>query len=214
MALVLAIPVVLLAGAVFATANVQRNAALLSAREQAASQSLLTAMLDQETGARGLFQTDQRLFLQPWTEGTSAFGSRLAELRSLVSGNSALKRLLADQAQRAINWHGATAAAILALERTGHTQSAALALRGKEEMDGFRAANAAFDGALDEQRSKRLSTATTVSVGVAVALAALLAGGGLLLSRRFARSRRVRTIKPSCVSCCKHLIRRRSHAGC
>jgi hypothetical protein len=38
LALVLAVPVILRAGAVFATANLQRNAALRSAREQAASQ--------------------------------------------------------------------------------------------------------------------------------------------------------------------------------
>ena len=48
----LAVPVFLLAGAVFATANVQRSAALNGAREQVASQSLLTAMLDQETAAK------------------------------------------------------------------------------------------------------------------------------------------------------------------
>ncbi|MGD0455877.1 MAG: CHASE3 domain-containing protein, partial [Solirubrobacteraceae bacterium] len=84
-----AIPVTLIALAVFATANVQRSAALLSAREQAASQTMLTAMLDQETGARGFFQTEQQLFLAPWNQGTSAFASSIAELRSLVAGDSA-----------------------------------------------------------------------------------------------------------------------------
>jgi diguanylate cyclase (GGDEF)-like protein len=184
--------VVLLAGSVFATANVQRSAALLGAREQVASQSLLTAMLDQETGARGFFQTKQRAFLQPWTQGTSAFGTSLAELGSLVSGDSALERSLADQAQRASNWHNATEAAILALERTGIPQSDAAAHRGKTVMDGFRAAHAAFDASLSQQRGQRQSAATVISVTVAVALAALLAAGGLLLTRRMARAEETR----------------------
>jgi CHASE3 domain sensor protein len=182
----------LLAGAVFATANVQRNAALLGAREQVASQGLLTAMLDQETGARGFFQTKQRVFLQPWTQGTGAYESSFAELHSLVSGNAGLQRSLADQAVRASSWHRATQSAILALERTGHTQSDASAVAGKDVMDGFRAAHAAFDASLDQQRSQRLSGATAISVAVAVALAALLAGGGLLLTRRMARTEEAR----------------------
>jgi diguanylate cyclase (GGDEF)-like protein len=186
--LLLAIPVALIAGAVFATANVQRNAALHSADQQVASQGLLTAMLDQETGARGFFQTGQRAFLQPWTQGTRAFGSNLAELRSLVSGNAGLQQSLDDQEGRASLWHAATQAQILTFERTGRSQSVVEALRGKSAMDGFRAANVAFDTSLSQQRSQSLSAATAVAVAVAVALAALLTGGGLLLTRRMART--------------------------
>jgi diguanylate cyclase (GGDEF)-like protein len=183
---VLVVPVVLLAGAVFATANLQRNAALLGAHEQVASQGLLTAMLDQETGARGFFQTGQKEFLAPWVQGRGAFEANLEELRSLVSGDTELERSLADQAQRAVAWHAETQTSIGVLERTGRPPSAALAVHGKSVMDGFRAAHAAFDMALSQRRSQSLSTATAVSVAVAVALAALLAGGGLLLARRMA----------------------------
>jgi diguanylate cyclase (GGDEF)-like protein len=190
--LLVAIPVVLLAGAVFATANVQRSAALTSAHEQVASQAMLTAMLDQETGARGFFQTGDRVFLQPWTLGTSAFGSNVAELRSLVSGNEGLLQSLSDQEGLAKLWHVAAQAQILALERTGRTQSDASALRGKSVMDSFRAAHATFDTLLSQQRSQSLSTATAVAVAVAVALAALLAFGGLLLTRRMARAEETR----------------------
>jgi diguanylate cyclase (GGDEF)-like protein len=190
--LVLAVPVVLLAGAVFATANVQRNAALLGARKQAASQRLLTAVLDQETGARGFFQTGQRVFLEPWTAGTSAFGSNLAQLRSLVAGDSGLQQSLTDQAQHVGAWHAATEAAIRTLERSGHTQSDASALTTKGLMDDFRASHSAFDVSLDQQRSRSLSVATVVAVAVALALAALLAGGGLLLTRRMSQREQAR----------------------
>jgi diguanylate cyclase (GGDEF)-like protein len=190
--LVIAVPVVLLAGAVFATANLQRNAALHSAREQVASQRLLTAMLDQETAARGFFQTEQRSYLVPWYQGTSAFGSSLAELRSLVAEDSALQQMLSDQAQRASVWHTDTQAAILALEHTGRVQSDSSALHAKSVMDGFRAAHAAFDASLNQRRSQSLSVATAIAVAVAVALAALLAAGGLLLTRRMTRNEEAR----------------------
>lgn len=188
----LTVPVALIAGAVFVTANVQRNAALLSAREQAASQSLLTAMLDQETGARGFFQTGRRLFLAPWTQGTGAFASSLAELRLLLGGDTPLQRSLAEQARIATAWHVGTRAAILALEQHGRGQPIAAAVRAKTVMDSFRRANASFDASLSRERSQSLSTATDVAVAVAVALAALLAGVGLLLAHRMARREQTR----------------------
>ena len=191
-ALLLAIPVLLLAAAVYSTANVERNAALHSAREQVSSENLLTAMLDQETGARGYFQTDERAFLQPFTQGTSNFASSLAELRSLLAGDSALLRMLADQEERASTWHTATQAEILALEYTGHSESVAEARHGKSVMDGFRAAHTAFDASLSQSASQSLSAATAFAVAVACALAALLAMGGLLLTRRMARNEETR----------------------
>lgn len=191
-ALLLAIPVLMLAGAVYATANVERNAALHSAREQVASQNLLTAMLDQETGARGFFQTGQQVFLQPWTLGTSNFVSSLAELRSLLAGDPGLRRMLTDQERHAVAWHATTQLEILALEYTGRTQSDTEAGQAKSKMDDFRASHTAFDVSLNQSASQSLSAATDFAVAVAVALAALLAAGGLLLTRRMARNEETR----------------------
>jgi diguanylate cyclase (GGDEF)-like protein len=190
--LVIAVPVIVIAGAVFATANIQRNAAQLSAREQVASQRALTAMLDQETGARGFFQTDRREFLQPWYQGTGAFGSSVAELRSLLTGSPSLQQMLEDQAQDATAWHAMSQAAILHLEQTGRSQAIAAAIQAKSRMDGFRTSHAAFDASLTRARSQSLSAATAIAVAVAVALAGLLALGGLLLTRRMARNEQVR----------------------
>jgi len=183
----LAVPVALIAGAVFLTANVQRSAALVGARQQETSLRMASAMSDQEAGARGFFQTHEQKFLEPWYEGTSEFGSSLSELRSLVAGDSALLRSLADQAQRADAWHAATGAAILALERTGRSQPHAASEESREQMEGFRAANAAFDVSLGKADAHRLTVATWVSVAVAAALAAMLVGIGLLMARRMAR---------------------------
>jgi CHASE3 domain sensor protein len=87
-ALVLILPVVLIAGAVLATAELQRHTAVLASSRQVASQQLLTAMLDQETGARGYFQTRESSFLQPWQEGTRAYASSLSALGTLVPNHS------------------------------------------------------------------------------------------------------------------------------
>ena len=139
-AAVLALAVGLIASAVFLTANVQRNAALLGARQQEASLRMASAMSDQEAGARGFFQTRERKFLRTWEQGTTAFASSLAELHSLVAGDSDLHRALADLVQRAGAWHASTAAAIRMLEEVGAQQGHAAVEESREQMDGFRAA--------------------------------------------------------------------------
>jgi diguanylate cyclase (GGDEF)-like protein len=191
-ALALAIPVIMVAAGVFATADLQRSTAQRGADQQQASQTLLTAMLDQETGARGYFQTHQLAFLEPWEEGTLAAVSSLATLRSLTSGNADLQPLLTDQARRANVWHLTTERAIVDEERTGRSQTVALAHKTKVLMDAFRASHDTFDASLARDRRESLSRATYLSVAVAVALAALLGSGGLLLTRRSARREETR----------------------
>jgi diguanylate cyclase (GGDEF)-like protein len=186
-AIVLAVPVILITVAVFVTAQVQRSAALQDSERQVASQSLLTAMLDQETGARGYFQTGRPAFLAPWTQGTANFTATMAELRRLFVGDRSAQRLLAEQAHRAAVWHHATQQAVAALRRTGRNQSPVQARQGKHRMDGFRNAHAAFDRVLSTQRSGRLSEATVISVAVAALLALVLVGLGLAITRRMAR---------------------------
>ena len=183
----LAVPVALIAGAVFLTANVQRNAALLGARQQEASLSMLGAMSGQEAGARGFFQTREWKFLLPWDQGTTAFASSLAELRSLVAGDVALRRSLADLARRASAWHAVTGAAILTLQRSGRLPAHGEVEQAREQMEGFRTAHAAFDSSLGKADDHRLTVATWISVAVAAALAAILVVVGLLLARRMAR---------------------------
>jgi diguanylate cyclase (GGDEF)-like protein len=190
--LILILPVVLIAGAVLATAEVQRHTAVVASSRQVASQQLLTAMLDEETGARGYFQTRESSFLQPWQDGTQAFASSLSALRTLLPDHSSLSRLLSDQATRANAWHAVTEAAIVRFRQTGHSQSVAAALRAKTLLDGFRSVHTAFDAALARQRSQSLALATTIAVTVAAALAILLIGLGLLVTRRLAGEERAR----------------------
>ncbi len=76
------VTVLLIGGAVFGGATIGRNSALRTAQQQTASSSMLSAMLNQETGAR-LFRDARERFLPPYVEGTSSFGQARSESRSL-----------------------------------------------------------------------------------------------------------------------------------
>ena len=103
----LAILVTLIAGSAWLTVSVERSAALLGAHQQEASLSMRSAMFDLEDGARGFLGSRDPKFLTRWKQGTSAYSTSLATLWSLVSGEPALRRSLADQTRPANAWHAA-----------------------------------------------------------------------------------------------------------
>jgi diguanylate cyclase (GGDEF)-like protein len=191
-ALAFVLPVILIAGAVFATAQVERHAALVGSNRAAASERILAAMLDQETGARGFFETRDAVFLQPWTAGSHAFAPTLAQLRSLVAGDAALGGLVGAEARIAIAWHAVTAKAIAILERGGPAEGRGAALRGKSVMDSFRLVNTAFDAQVASQSKASLTHASELAVAVAALLAIVLVWFGLMLTRRSTRRESVR----------------------
>jgi len=183
----------LIGATVFGAATLARNSAVDAAGQQTASELMLTAMLNQETGSRGYFETHDAIFLQPYTLGTSAFSNALSESRSYARGDSALQSALSDQAQRSAIWHAAAQAQIDRVKSVGKSPSVSQALAGKATMDGFRAANAAYDVQLNERRDAALSAQTWDAVGLAAALALALVYIGSLLVRRTARAERRRT---------------------
>jgi diguanylate cyclase (GGDEF)-like protein len=190
--LLLLVPVLLVAAAVYATAQVERHAALDGARRATVSEQLLTSMLNQETGARAFFETGDPVFLQPWTAGTASFGPTVATLRSLVAGDRVLTGMVVDQVRRASAWHAMTATAIAVFRRDGHAETLAVALQAKRVMDGFRAAHGAFDAQLTRDSHASLALASDGAVAIAAALAIVLAWLGLSLTRGSARREAVR----------------------
>jgi len=179
--------VLLIGGTVFAAATLERNSDLHAANQQSASQLMLTAMINQETGARGYFQTHDTVFLQPYNEGDAAFGQALSQSRALAGADPVLELALTNQAQRSAIWHAEAQAQINRLRSTGHAPTVVQALADKATMDGFRAANASFDAQMIEQRDAALSAQTWYSVGLAAALAIALVLVGIVLVRRAAR---------------------------
>jgi methyl-accepting chemotaxis protein len=183
-AVLIAIPVVLLACAVFATATIERNSALHSGGQQEQAQLLLTGMLDQETGSRGYFETGQLRFLQPWYAGQTEFAKALTQSRSLAGGDATLLQAVAEQDERAFTWHAAVAAAIDQQHARGQRPTAAQTVLWKSWMDDFRSLNAIFQSQLTSRRNSSLSLATWLAVGVAGLLSVVLTLVGIVLLRR------------------------------
>jgi diguanylate cyclase (GGDEF)-like protein len=192
MAAVVVIAVLLIGATVFAAATIARNSAMRAARQQTASESMLTAMLNQETGARGYFETHDPFFLQPYRAGTSAFTQALSQSRGLAGGDMTLQRSLLDQAQRSGRWHTAAQAQIDRLRNAGDAPTDRQALAEKATMDGFRAANARYDMQLRSERDAALSAQTWLAVGLAAVLSLVLVYSGSVLVRRAAKRERKR----------------------
>jgi diguanylate cyclase (GGDEF)-like protein len=184
---VLLLPVLLLAGAVFATATVERHAAEHSSAQLNAAQGMLTAMLDQETGARGYFQTHDEEFLEPWYKGTADFAREVGVSRSLAGSDRSLQHQLAEQESLAASWHALAAADISRLQRTGVAPTIERALQRKALMDSFRSVNSPFQEQIADQGRSHLISASWLDALVAAALALAMAIGALLLLRRATR---------------------------
>jgi diguanylate cyclase (GGDEF)-like protein len=191
----LVMTVLLIGGTVFAAATIARNSAVGAARQQTASELMLTAILNEETGARGYFQTRDSIFLQPYAEGTSAFERALLESRTGARGDPALQQALRDEAQIAAQWHAVAQAEIARLQTFGKAPTLSESLAEKATMDGFRAANAAYDEQLTERRDSGLATQTWGAVGLAALLSLALVYVGGLFVRRAARSERQRSTR-------------------
>jgi diguanylate cyclase (GGDEF)-like protein len=190
----IAVPVLLIGCAVFATATIERNSALRAGTEEEASQGMLTAMLDMETGARGYFETDQLRFLQPWYQGRQEFTAELAASRSMTAGDQPLQALLDEQAADSAGWRGAVAAEIEHVRIGGLSPGDGAAVTQKAMFDNFRALNKLYQTQLTARRDGALSVATWLAVAVAAALSIVLVLSGLLLMRRINRqeARRLR----------------------
>ncbi len=188
----LAVPVLLLAAAVFATASIERQAAERSSAAVDSAQKMLTAMLDQETGARGFFQTRDRQFLQPWYKGAADFGAALSGTRAHAGSDPDLRRQLAEQELLASEWHALTSAQIERVLRGGGAPTVREALGAKNMMDSFRATNAAFLAGVSSEGRRGLIRASWLDALVAAGFATAMALLALLLLRHTARRERRR----------------------
>jgi diguanylate cyclase (GGDEF)-like protein len=189
-AALIAIPLVLIACAVFATATIGRESALHAGRQMQAAQDLLTGMLDQETSARGYFQTGRRVFLTPWYQGRAEFAGALARSRTLIGADAPLQQSLRQQQQLSGQWHDAIAAEIARQSQTGRRPNVTADILNKAIMDQFRQANALFQTQLANRRDRALTLASYLAVGLTAALSLLLVAVGIVVVRRSARRER------------------------
>ncbi|MGB9185650.1 MAG: diguanylate cyclase [Solirubrobacteraceae bacterium] len=180
----IAVPVVLIGCAVFATATIERDAAVYAYEQQAAGQRLLTAVLDEETGSRGYFENREARFLAPWYQGQADFAAALSASRELGAGDTPLLQSLSEQALANEQWLTAVRRGIQRLMLTGRRPTVADAVVQKAMVDNFRELNRLLAVQLASRRDNSLSSATWLAVGLAAGLSILLVVTGLLILRR------------------------------
>src|ERR1700685_627403 len=97
--------------------SAQLDAGILPAQAQA--YRLQGALIDQETGVRGMGITGQASFLQPYTAGLATEASAAARLRALIGGNDLLAADLRNLEQAASTWRRDFAMPMIALASRG-----------------------------------------------------------------------------------------------
>ncbi len=185
-----AISVALIACAVFAAGRINRTSIIHADQQEQAGQSMLTAMLDQESGARGYFVTRRPQFLEPWSEGTSQFAQALATSRQIDAGDRSLTQSLADQAQAAQQWRATVLGEIDRVTASGRLPSLSQSLTALAQMETFRSDNAVYASELTERRDDALTDASWVAAGLVAALSvALLMIAAITVRRSVSRER-------------------------
>jgi diguanylate cyclase (GGDEF)-like protein len=191
-ALLATVAVFLIACAEYGAGRIERGSAVKAAQRMQESQGLLTAMLDEETGARGYFETGRRAFLAPWYRGGSSFAGALAASRRLDTGDSQLVGDLDAQAAGAGAWHAMVAAEIAHELAGGRGPGVNEALSAKTLFDQFRGANAVYLTRLVDRRDSSLATANWLTAGMVAALTIVLVLIAVLAAHRSADRARAR----------------------
>jgi diguanylate cyclase (GGDEF)-like protein len=186
---VVTIAVLVLAAAVGVASYFQRNAARSASAQAQTAQTLLTAMLDQETGVRGLAITDDERFLDPYRNGRREYESAFARARRQVASERAAREILVEADASARAWM-ALAEEEIRLLRAGARDRALAAgpmESRKARMDRFRFLNRRYATAISAEGERLETRAIYGSIALVVGLGAAFAIGGLLLARHVAR---------------------------
>jgi diguanylate cyclase (GGDEF)-like protein len=179
-----AIAVALIGCGDYAAGRIERDSAVTAGQRLQQAQSLMASMLNQETGARGYFETNRKQFLTPWYRGAFFFTQTLATSRRLSAGDSELEDALDVQAARAAAWHSAVAGEIRGQQLTGHAPTVSQALSDKTLFDQFRSANAIYLTQLIDRRDSSLAAANWLAAGLVAGLTIVLMIIALLIARR------------------------------
>jgi CheY-like chemotaxis protein/signal transduction histidine kinase/CHASE3 domain sensor protein len=157
-------------------------------------ESLLSTLIDAETGQRGFLLTGEESYLAPYTDAKDALPDEIKALRALLVNRPEQRRRL-DALESLANLKMTELESTIAARRAGKPD-AALAMvrtnRGKSYMDRIRAAVDEMDSAerqLIGQRAQESRNAATVSLAVTLGgsgiLLFLIAGAAVVASRDF-----------------------------
>jgi methyl-accepting chemotaxis protein len=144
--------------------------------------SMMAAMVDQETGMRGFVIAGDEKFLEPQIAGAKAFETAFAKAKQLTADNPAQQARLDDVARLAAEWTTSVVDAEKALMKDPATHEQARQIEisgaGKASMDGIRGKVAELieaEAALLKIRSAAAKDAASLAQTTAIA------GGGIML---------------------------------
>jgi diguanylate cyclase (GGDEF)-like protein len=192
--ILLALSVLVIGGSVWLVAGQQRQAVIGMQGQLRASNDLLTAMLDQETGLRGYALTGKKTFLEPYTRGRGDFKRALARARTGPGHERRTIRLVRDLAAGARAWQANAARLVDRVESHGQ-QKLDLndALARKTLMDRFRKQDDALRDHVEARAQADLERARWIAFGFVVLFSATVLSLGLLTLEREARRDRARS---------------------
>ncbi|TXN46262.1 CHASE3 domain-containing protein [Methylobacterium sp. WL7] len=167
--------------------------------------SLITTMVDRETGLRGYLVTADPAFLAPYRSGTQAFDANLQRLRTLTSDNPAQQARIAEVETLAKRWQADIAEPEIGLMGQPSTQAEARARvgagAGRALMDAIRAKGGEIEAtertlltARQADEADAFSTSYAATLLSLVALLATAIAGALLLTRLIAIPTRAMTL--------------------
>jgi diguanylate cyclase (GGDEF)-like protein len=187
----LMIAVTVVTGVLLGAFTVQRREALNAGASSDSAVLALTAMLDQETGVRGYLYTGDSVFLEPYISGQANYAQQRLVVTRAAKGNATTVRLAAQEDAAAIGWEKWASAVVAARGVSSVTPSDAVQqqISGKQQMDSFRASNAALRLSLDQRRDALLRRTGFMWTAIVVTLAALFALFGFVTVRRGSRRR-------------------------
>ncbi len=163
--------------------------------------SMLTSMVDMETGMRGFLVAGDDAYLEPFVAGQNAFRQTVTELKQTVSDNPAQVRRLEEIERLAANWQRQAAEPQIAVRRqvgagqaTMNDVTAQLQQgHGKRNMDGIRKIVNAF---IDEEalliEARRQEAADIASNTIAAAIIGSLIAALLVAIMGFVITRNIR----------------------
>lgn len=176
--------------------NVQSNRELVSKRLQPAaerSRSLLTALVNQETGERGFVLTGDETFLRPYEEGIRRASTDLARLRRTFRGDDKITRALAQVEEAATTWRREAALPEIEARRQGaevRAEDLVSSGKGKSDFDRLRTRVEQLQVMIDDRVSRaraddasNLSVLRAANVGSRLVNLLLLVASAFLLRR-------------------------------
>ena len=180
-------------GSVWLIAGEQRDAVIGMQGQLRASNDLLTAMLDQETGLRGYALTGEQEFLEPYEPRPDRVRAALRDAQAGPGRERTTAGLFRDLTETARQWQANARTAVDQVDRRGpRAISLDDARQRKALMDRFREQDAALRRHVEQRAQDELQHARWVAFVFVMLFSATVFSLGMFALERQARRERAR----------------------